>query len=296
MANQHPMTSNGYQYVYGFSLFNDLHNFLPEILYDAEMFSTPLVTFLRYRMEMLFPMEYDTQYHTYRLYAATERRNRFGQWQQQRQQMQRLDEIRRNTVHTVHTVHTVAAAAAAAAAAADEDTSMQSTIQTVTTASAPPPPPTAPPPTAPPLPGPALPSPTPVTPLARFRVSRSIPPPIRNHRRDGFGDGIGDLVQAMFGALGGEGNQLFFEDVLVFPTNQQIDEGSTLVDATHVSAETICSVCQHREYRDSATNPPAQWRRLRCDHEFHQPCIDQWFTQSVLCPICRRDVRDGTDA
>ena len=37
-------------------------------------------------------------------------------------------------------------------------------------------------------------------------------------------------------------------------------------------------------------------RRLNsCLHEFHSTCVDNWFLQrSVLCPVCRHDIRDPT--
>jgi hypothetical protein len=32
-------------------------------------------------------------------------------------------------------------------------------------------------------------------------------------------------------------------------------------------------------------------RQLPCDHIFHSQCIDQWFTVSVVCPMCKRNIR-----
>jgi hypothetical protein len=32
-------------------------------------------------------------------------------------------------------------------------------------------------------------------------------------------------------------------------------------------------------------------RQLPCDHIFHTQCIDQWFTVSVVCPMCKRNIR-----
>lgn len=32
-------------------------------------------------------------------------------------------------------------------------------------------------------------------------------------------------------------------------------------------------------------------RQLPCDHIFHTDCIDQWFTLSVACPMCKRNIR-----
>lgn len=30
--------------------------------------------------------------------------------------------------------------------------------------------------------------------------------------------------------------------------------------------------------------------RLPCDHYFHKPCINKWFTERNTCPICRKDL------
>jgi len=32
-------------------------------------------------------------------------------------------------------------------------------------------------------------------------------------------------------------------------------------------------------------------RQLPCDHIFHTACIDQWFDVSVVCPMCKRNIR-----
>ena len=130
-------------------------------------------------------------------------------------------------------------------------------------------------------------------------------------------------MSVLLDLLGGEPphNNIVFHDVPVIPTNHQIEDGSELVPASVIPNTTICSVCQHNEYRSeeatvatvateavaevdtsmtprratvtTATPATTAWRRLlNCGHEFHRPCIDQWFSQSVLCPICRNDIRD----
>jgi len=30
-----------------------------------------------------------------------------------------------------------------------------------------------------------------------------------------------------------------------------------------------------------------------CKHEFHPCCIDSWFTKSILCPMCRSNVKEN---
>ena len=47
----------------------------------------------------------------------------------------------------------------------------------------------------------------------------------------------------------------------------------------------LCAICRenfkhHQRYRE-----------LPCKHKFHKRCVDEWFETSVMCPMCRQDVR-----
>lgn len=279
-----------YQYIYGFSLFNDLHNFLPELLYDSEMFPSPTLEFLRYRMEGLFPSDFSTQRHSYRLYAASQRRSAYTHWLASRR-----------------TAATAAVAATAEPVSIDEarlrpiglSGPLVSTIglsgpPAPAGLSGPPPPPSSRIPTD--LSG----SPVYQTPVRAPPVLPTVPPPPRrvftystsalfndfaplnNYSDNG-------LANALLGLLRAPANQLVFDDVPVIPTNDQIDANSTLVPYSRVSPDAVCSVCQHHDVEDGEEAP---WRRLACDHEFHQSCVDEWFSHSVFCPVCRHDIRD----
>jgi len=46
----------------------------------------------------------------------------------------------------------------------------------------------------------------------------------------------------------------------------------------------VCVICQ------DDVNPGEVVRKLPCAHEFHAPCVDQWFERSSLCPICNANV------
>lgn len=50
--------------------------------------------------------------------------------------------------------------------------------------------------------------------------------------------------------------------------------------------ECVCAIC----YDDFKHHE--RYRELPCKHEFHKRCIDKWFESSVVCPMCRQDVRD----
>lgn len=78
-----------------------------------------------------------------------------------------------------------------------------------------------------------------------------------------------------------------FQDVVVYPTNQQIDAATT-VQTVSATLEDPCAICQEE------MEAGAQTRRItRCQHSFHLNCIGSWFEQSCMCPICRTDIRGG---
>lgn len=84
----------------------------------------------------------------------------------------------------------------------------------------------------------------------------------------------------------------FYDPVPVNPTAAEIEAGSQAVESSSVAADAICTVCQeHDSPRDSAVATNG-WRRLiNCGHMFHRDCIDRWFREHVVCPVCRADIR-----
>lgn len=73
----------------------------------------------------------------------------------------------------------------------------------------------------------------------------------------------------------------FMNPVTVTATQTQID--AALEDNPNVTGN--CSICQEAITHDGT--------RLRhCGHAHHRSCIDNWFTMSVRCPVCRHDIRD----
>jgi len=80
-----------------------------------------------------------------------------------------------------------------------------------------------------------------------------------------------------------------FQDIIVHASQELID-GSSSVRTLLMDLEESCSICQDRMRQGENI------RRLNaCQHEFHVACVDNWFLQrSVLCPVCRHDIRDPT--
>ena len=72
------------------------------------------------------------------------------------------------------------------------------------------------------------------------------------------------------------------EPVTVTPTQEQITAGTEDVE---VEDET-CAICQEELTLGT---------KLRnCSHSFHTGCIQQWFSHSCYCPVCRNDIRTVT--
>jgi hypothetical protein len=80
-----------------------------------------------------------------------------------------------------------------------------------------------------------------------------------------------------------------FQDIIVHASQELIDNGSN-IRTLLMDLEESCSICQDRMRQGENI------RRLNaCQHEFHGACVDNWFLQrSVLCPVCRHDIRDPT--
>ena len=71
------------------------------------------------------------------------------------------------------------------------------------------------------------------------------------------------------------------EPVVVRPTAAQISAATQPIDIRNCA----CSICQD-DIDGNGT------RISHCGHTFHTTCIAEWFTRSVHCPNCRRDVRE----
>jgi hypothetical protein len=82
-----------------------------------------------------------------------------------------------------------------------------------------------------------------------------------------------------------------FQDVIIHGSQELIDSASTMRTLL-MDLEGTCSICQDRMRQDENI------RRLNaCQHEFHGACVDNWLLQrSVLCPVCRHDIRNPTPA
>jgi hypothetical protein len=80
-----------------------------------------------------------------------------------------------------------------------------------------------------------------------------------------------------------------FQDIVVHASQELIDTASSMRTLL-MDLEESCSICQDRMRQGENI------RKLNaCQHEFHGGCIDNWLlNRSVICPVCRHDIRDPT--
>lgn len=82
-----------------------------------------------------------------------------------------------------------------------------------------------------------------------------------------------------------------FEDIIINASEELINN-VTSSRTLEQDLEGSCSICQDRMVREENI------RKLNsCQHEFHVECIDNWLlNNSVLCPVCRHDIREPSQS
>jgi hypothetical protein len=304
----------GYEVIYGFDTLDLFHNLFPEMLYDAEAFPDPTVRWMRDRMASLMPTPYARQRTLYEVYSMAQRRDWLHQW---RNQQNTIPPIPQNSIHTNHTnlvpstIGATGTASISTIGAADTapistigaaDTAFISTIGATTV---------------------NMPLASTIIGNASFRMDEShqintlqnddvggtvILPAVHPRSRNQTATVLASLLQQgltpqnillnmlnqpdVVSELRDARQQLSraWQDVLVIATNEIIEQGSRLLTNEEIHADEMCSVCQHHSEPDTEIST---WRALYCGHSFHRDCIDQWFEQNVLCPVCRADIRDS---
>jgi hypothetical protein len=251
-----------YETVYGVGLFDDLHNYLPEILYDSELFLAPMMTFLQRRVQTLFESEYVRNRTQYRMFQQSQRRRDSGVFIPARSihtPAPFQEPIYSTTATTIPTPVTIASVTETITPPRQVRTSV---LQT------------------PP------------------RIQRRNP--IRTQTHTAFLDptnlGTG-LSAILLSALTGTDEPTFqqslaqfmnFDPVPVAPSEEQLST-ATFLTSIEPPNDVVCSICQDH---NSEENTSGEWRYIRfCNHAFHRTCIDHWFQEHVQCPVCRFDIR-----
>ena len=321
-----PMALNPrtYEEPYGFYMLDELHNFFPEIMYDDTMFPSQMVSYAQHRLRTLFGPTYARHQHLYNIYAAGPRRAQFLEWQQQQQASASASvptavpaapapapaptpapapapapaaspapmgasTIPRNTALFSDLAHRVLGPmvinTGGFVRAEDLVIPRASTTTTTTTttesemSSSEPHAPTAHRRVA--------------APRNEYLIARDVPfPTMASFLNDTAFQT--NLLQLLASPLEFEFVERGLSDVEVVPTQREVDNGSVLLDEVAVGPDTNCAICQEHHYGGTPLGTPlgtTPWRRLYCTHQFHQECVDLWFTRSVFCPVCRADIR-----
>ena len=88
------------------------------------------------------------------------------------------------------------------------------------------------------------------------------------------------------------GNSTFWDNISVFPSDQQINDSLTVIDFNSLeeSSEPIrCPITM--EIFNETSNIS---RMNQCNHTFNTDAIRRWFRGHTTCPVCRIDIRDST--
>jgi len=312
------MTYNPQQYetVYGFSTLDELHNFMPEVLYDERMFPNEMLAYFRHRMSTLFQTTFTRQQNIYNIYMAQARREAFDEWRRSRNRnntvpappagvpdiLGALNNVFNNAIPTTSNIRVeiplnpVTPQAQIRRRNTVELPSGTNTVGQSFRAAA--------------VAGAGAPGAEPTTTI-------NTPPPPRRQRNPnnfitanellhltpGTGGDVNSFLNILTGAmLGGidipitttVSNRGFWHEVDVVATPAQINAGSTVIEGSTIGADVNCAICQEHTYADGDSSH--QWRKLHCSHQFHRECVDSWLEQSVHCPVCRSDIREPSGA
>ena len=263
-------SGNGRYRPYESSMLNELHDIIPEALYDSDMFNSPLLRFFQQRVGHMFPA-YHRERSLYLRDQAESRRHAF--------RSTRLSRMPNPVVQ---------AAPAPAPAIVQpyepstiSDTFLRSLLLSIVAENAV----TPTVPTAPSEP----------TDSASVEEEEAPPPPVpRTHRN------VHRLVRTERSGITVTipgGTTTWWDPVSIRPSPGVYNRNTVLVDASGVPAGTVCTICQSSPGDDlsGATVLETVWRKLRgCQHSFHKRCADRWFENHIQCPNCRADIRIGT--
>ena len=249
------MQSDSYTSIFGVGLLDDLHNYFPDLLYSPRRFSST--------QDVL-------------QYVQDQTRSRFnlldyGRRMHREQEMAAAvpaTAVPATAVPAIAVPATAVPAIAVPATTAVPATAVPviatgATVTTVPVAAAPP---------------------SIVTPLRAPRRQHTLFYEVPSAADDMAGINI---LTSLFNNLIPTAHHRNYTDVVVFPTNQQIDN-ATSVETLTATLEEACPICQEELLAGSRVR-----RITRCNHPFHIDCIGHWFEQSCMCPICRTDIRGG---
>ncbi len=63
----------------------------------------------------------------------------------------------------------------------------------------------------------------------------------------------------------------------------EIDEIRTLTWIEGRTKQETCTICMEK------FKLGVKFKKLKCDHEYHSECVNEWLSRSKKCPVCSRD-------
>lgn len=261
---------------YESQLLNELHDIMPEGLYDSDMFNSPLLRFFQQRVGHMFPA-YHRERGIYLRDQAESRRHAFRSTRLSRMP----NPVMTSTPPTQPTVTQTLDSSTF------PDTFLRTLLLSIVAENA------ARPESVSPPSGPAVASAD--TAETAEEEEEEAPPPLpRTHRN------VHRLVRTERSGITVTipgGTTTWWDPVSIRPSIGVYNRNTVLVDASGVPAGTVCTICQSSPGDDlsGATILDTVWRKLRgCQHSFHKRCADRWFENHIQCPNCRADIRIGT--
>jgi len=268
---------DSYERIYGSALFDELHNFFPELMYDERIFSTEPYMWMRHRMTTLFPDTFARQRTLYNIYHAAPRRTQYENWRFSNFPSVGLNTAPRSTpaFHTnpvlIEPVRRVPIATTPirlsptvrAQAAPRTYASVASAGTTVADL-------------------------TSINNLFNNVFGAALTQEMNLINTGGANNNTMFNNNDLIGLLAGTAGLFPMTDVPVIPSSSDVESHSEIYSRTNIPSDTICGICQEHNNETIDSNT---WRRLHCAHYFHRACIDQWFARGAYCPLCRHDIR-----
>ena len=257
---------------YDNTLLNDLHEIIPEALYDSDLFNAPLLRFFQQRIGHMFPA-YHRERGFYLRDQADSRRHAFRSTRLSRMPNPVVTSSpppRESVVQTYDpsTINDTFLRGLLLSIMA-ENAGLSSTSTSVT-----------------------APAPAEETSASAEEEEEAPSPPPRIQRN------IHRLVRTeragITVTIPGGSTTTWWDPVSVRPSVTTYSRNTVLVDASGVPAGTVCTICQSAPGDDlsGASVLDTMWRKLRgCQHFFHKRCADTWFQNHIQCPYCRADIR-----
>lgn len=79
-------------------------------------------------------------------------------------------------------------------------------------------------------------------------------------------------------------NSEMSRDKFVQKITKFIDRYSIKINSVSSDCTDKCIICMSNYQMNEGL------RKLRCNHQFHRKCIDEWLLKAYLCPVCRSDL------